>query len=198
MKKIILGVTGTLLLAAGISILVASCNKEDIEKTYPEQLSVTPSASSVDLSSYYQEAEKLSVEFWKACDVAYQKHQQEFLSACQRNDFSEFQRLTNLNAAYFEHFKDVLIKAQQEIEADYPGISLQYSESPCSECAASALPRVGNMVDSLHGQSAVVMDKLNNSDCWFVCSLSCIASMELYAPCVLACVKICKKHMQNW
>ena len=198
MKKIIFGVTGTLLLAAGISIIVASCNKEDIEKTNSEQLSAASPASSVDFGSYYQEAEKLSVEFWEACDAAYQKHQQEFLSACQRNDFAEFQRITNLDAAYFEHFKDVLLKAQQDIETDHPGITLQYRESPCSDCIVNALPRVGNVVDSLQGQSAVVMDKLNKRDCWFICSLSCMATMELYVPCVLACVKICKKYMQNW
>ena len=198
MKKIILGVTGTLLLAAGISIMVASCNKEDIEKTNSEQLSATPATSSVDFSTYYQEAEVLATEFWSACDKAYQKHQQEFLSACQRNDFEEFQRLTNLDSDYFEHFKDVLLKAQAEIEAEHPGITAQYRESPCSECAASALPRVGALVDTLQGHSADAAEKLNNSDCWFVCSLSCIASMELYAPCVLACVRVCKKYMQNW
>lgn len=198
MKKIILGVTGTLLLAAGISIMVASCNKEDIEKTNPEQLSATPAISSVDFSTYYQEAEVLATEFWSACDKAYQKHQQEFLSACQDNDFEEFQRLTNLDSDYFEHFKDVLLKAQAEIEAEHPGITAQYRESPCSECAASALPRVGVLVDTLQGHSADAAEKLNNSDCWFVCSLSCIASMELYAPCVLACVRVCKKYMQNW
>lgn len=198
MKKIILGVTSTLLFAAGVSIMVASCNKDNIEKTNPEQLSATPPISAVDFGAYYQEAEILASEFWSACDAAYQKNQQEFLSACQRNDFAEFQRLTNLDAAYFEHFKDVLVKAQQEIEADHPGLSLQYSESPCSECAAGALSRVGAVVDTLQGHSAGATEKLNNSDCWFVCSLSCIASMELYAPCVLACVKICKKYMQNW
>ncbi|MBR4919173.1 MAG: hypothetical protein IKZ52_08165 [Bacteroidales bacterium] len=198
MKKIILGVTGTLLLAAGISIMVASCDKEEIEKTNPEQLSATPATSSVDFSAYYQETEVLATEFWSACDKAYQKHQQEFLSACQRNDFAEFQRLTNLDAAYFEHFKAVLLKAQAEIEADHPGITAQYRESPCSECAAGALSRVGAVMDTLQGHSVDATVKLNNTDCWFVCSLSCIASMELYAPCVLACVRVCKKYMQNW
>lgn len=198
MKKIILGVTGTLLLAAGISIMVASCNKEDINKTNPEQPSASPSVFSVDFGAYYQEADILAAEFWGACDAAYQKHPKEFMAACQRNDFAEFQRLTNLDADYFKHFKDVLLKAQQDIEADHPGITLQYSESPCSECATSALPRVGAVVDTLQGNSAVVMDKLDNSECWFVCSLSCMATMELYVPCVLACVKICKKYMRNW
>lgn len=186
MKKILLSATGTLLLIAVISFMVASCDKEKTEKT------------NVEFASYYQEVEQLSAEFWSACDAAYQKHQQEFLAACQRNDFAEFQRLTNLEADYFEHFKEVLLKAQQEIESDHPGISLQYSESPCSECAVNALPRIGNVVDTLQGHSATATEKLNNSDCWFVCSLSCMATMELYVPCVLACVKLCKKYMQNW
>jgi len=197
MKKIIFCVAGTLLFAAGISILVASCNKEDIEKTNPEQFSAAQSET-IDFSTYYREAEALSSEFWEACDAAYQKHPQEFLAACQRNDFAEFQRITNLDPSYFEHFKAVLLKAQRKIEADHPGIAVQYLESPCSECANTALPRVGAVVDTLQGHSAEVMEKLETADCWFVCSLSCMATMELYVPCVLACVKICKKYMRNW
>ena len=198
MKKIIFGVTGTLLLAAGISIMVASCNKEEIEKTNPEQLSSAPPTSSVNFGAYYQEAEAMAAKFWSACDAAYQEHPKEFLAACERNDFEEFQKLTQLNPDYFEHFRAVLLKAQCEIEVDHPGITAQYRESPCSECAGTALPRVGNVVDSLQGHSALDMSKLDNSDCWFVCSLSCMATMELYVPCVLACVKICKKYMRNW
>ena len=186
MKKILLSATGTLLLIAVISFMVASCDKEKTEK------------ANVEFASYYQEVEQLSAKFWSACDAAYQKHPQEFMATCQSNNFSEFQRLTNLDADFFEHFKEVLLKAQEKIESDHPGITAQYRESPCSECAATALPRVGAVVDTLQGHSATATEKLNNSDCWFVCSLSCMATMELYVPCVLACVKLCKKYMQNW
>lgn len=198
MKKIILSVTGTLLITAVLSLMFVSCNKDNIENTNPNQETLTPTASDVNFTPYYQEAESLSLQFWSACDAAYHKYPDAFLKACQDNDLATFQRLTNLNQEYFDHFKAVLLQAKADIESDHPGLCRQYDESPCSECTDLALPRIGQVVDSLQGNSAVCMEKLNNSDCWFVCSLSCMATMELYVPCVLACVKICRKYMQNW
>jgi len=198
MKKIILSVTGTLLLMAVISLTMVSCNKEEIEKNNSELNSPTSSITEVDFSSYYEAAETLAQQFWTACDMAYQKTPEAFVQACKNNDFKTFQQLTNLDSDYFEQFKAVLLQAQTEIEADYPGISMRYQESPCTECVENALPRIGHFVDTLQGNSAANVEKLNNRDCWFVCSLSCMATMELYIPCVLSCVKICKKYMQNW
>jgi len=89
-------------------------------------------------------------------------------------------------------------RQQMDIEADHPGIIECLSESPCTSCSKEALTRIGHVVDTLQGNSATYTEKMGNSDCWFVCSLSCMATMELYVPCVLACVKICKKYMRDW
>lgn len=198
MKKIILSVTGILLLTAVLSLTIISCNKEEIEKNNTELNTPTSSFSEVDFHPYYEAAEKLARQFWAACDQAYQQNPEAFMQACKEKNFAAFQQVTQLDPGFFEHFQSVLLQAQLDIESDHPGISQQYRESPCSECAESALPRIGHLVDSLEGQSAVGMEKLETRDCWFVCSLSCMATMELYVPCVLACVKICKKYMQNW
>lgn len=198
MKRIIISATSIILLATAITVMVVSCDKETISKTTDNQEYAGPPISSIDFSPYYQEVEKLSMRFWTACDDAYNKHPQEFMQICEENDFEAFQRLTCLNQDFFEHFTAALLQARTKVEADYPGISLQYGESPCAECAEKALTRVGHVVDTLQGNSAQNLDKMENRDCWFVCSLSCMATMELYVPCVLACVKICKKYMRNW
>ncbi len=199
MKKILLSATGIILFSATVVALIVSCNKEESIVKDPNNHEYSSIAlSSIDFSAYYQEAEAMSAKFWAACDIAYQNHPKEFMKACKENDFEAFQRITCIGPTFFEQFRNTLLKAQMDIEADHPGIIECLSESPCTSCSKEALTRIGHVVDTLQGNSATYTEKMGNSDCWFVCSLSCMATMELYVPCVLACVKICKKYMRDW
>jgi len=135
MKKIILSVTGILLLTAVLSLTIISCNKEEIEKNNTELNTPTPSFSEVDFHPYYEAAEKLARQFWAACDQAYQQNPEAFMQACKENNFAAFQQVTQLDPGFFEHFQSVLLQAQLDIESAHPGISQQYRESPCNECA---------------------------------------------------------------
>jgi len=104
-----------------------------------------------------------------------------------------FKRITNLDEQFFEDFTNEILRAQSAIEADYPGISDEYRESPCNECINNALERVGKVVTAYHGNTANEINYWDPKDCWFVCSLACMSTMELYIPCVLGCVELCTR-----
>ena len=98
-----------------------------------------------------------------------------------------------IGSDFFEEFERELLKAAQNIEKDYPGISELYKESPCEDCSQKALQRVGNVVGNYSGNSAIVIDKLDPRDCIFICSMACMSIWELYIPCVLACTEMCMR-----
>lgn len=181
----------------GSAMVVVSCNKKDDIKDEPKRTICNHDTGSIDFGSYFQEAERQADAFWTACDIAYQTNRDPFMAACQANDFEGFKKVTHLDDAFFEEFRDIILQAQARIERDYPGIMSKYMETPCSECSGKALQKVGNYVHTHHGHAAEG-DKLEPADCWFLCSLACMSTLELFIPCVLTCVKLCNVYFGMW
>lgn len=191
MKNKILILFGLALFAFAITIV--SCNKEEENKRYvPDR-----DTARIDFGSYFQDAERRADLFWRACDRTYQTNRDQFMAVCEMNDFDGFKRITQLDNAFFEEFRDDIVQAQARIERDYPGITSKYMETSCSECSGKVLQKVGRYVQTHNGQSALV-DKLEPADCWFICSMACMSTLELFVPCVLTCVKMCNVYFNLW
>ena len=190
-KRILLSIAGIACLAVATAIIVISCSKDDVKNgttaTFPEEMA----GDSVDFSPYYQDVEQLAAVFWRACDQAYNADHTHFLAVCESGDFQEFQRVTQLDADFFENFRQLLLNAQAQLEADHPGITARYAESPCTECSQDALSRIGKVESRHAGAVAERKAWFARRDCWFLCSLACMSTLELYVPCVLGCVELC-------
>lgn len=191
MKNKILILLGLALFVFAITMV--SCNKEEENKRYvPDH-----DSARIDFGSYFQDAERRADIFWRACDRAYQTNPDQFMTACEMNDFDGFKRITQLDDAFFEELKDDIVQAQARIERDHPGITSKYMETSCSECSGKVLQKVGRYVQTHNGQAALV-DKLEPADCWFICSMACMSTLELFVPCVLTCVKMCNVYFNLW
>lgn len=191
MKNKILILFGLAFFAFAITIV--SCNKEDENKRYVADRD----SARIDFGSYFQDAERRADIFWRACDRAYQTNPDQFMTACEMNDFDGFKRITQLDDAFFEELRDDIVQAQARIERDHPGITSKYMETSCSECSGKVLQKVGRYVQTHNGQAALV-DKLEPADCWFICSMACMSTLELFVPCVLTCVKMCNVYFNLW
>ncbi len=179
-----------LLIGAGVLISVVSCNKgSETISTENEVYKL----ENINFDEYFKEAKPFELAFWEACDKAYQTDPERFTEVCESNDFEQFKKITQLNTEYFDQFKEVLLEAQAHVEADYPGIIKQYQESPCNECATQSLQRIGKIVEETKGCCASKAESLTYKECIFICSMACMTTLELYVPCVIACVKICRK-----
>lgn len=193
MKNKIWFLSGLALFALAITITIISCNKEEEIKRYEPGRD----SARIDFGTYFQDAERRADVFWGACDVAYQTNREQFMAACEANDFNRFKMITQLDDTFFEAFRDVIVQTQARIERDYPGVTTKYMETPCSECSGKALQKVGRYVRAHNGQAALA-DKLEPADCWFICSMACMSTLELYIPCVLTCVKMCNVYFNIW
>ena len=191
MKNKILIVLALALMAFAVTIV--SCSKDEENKSYVSDRDT----ARIDFGSYFQDAERRADIFWRACDAAYQANSEQFMAACEANDFNRFKMITQLDDAFFEEFRDVIMQTQAKIERDYPGITSKYMETPCSECSGKVLQKVGRYVHAHNGQAALV-DKLEPADCWFICSMACMSTLELFVPCVLTCVKMCNVYFDIW
>jgi hypothetical protein len=190
-KRILLSIAGIACLALATAVIVISCNKEDVKKDVAAPFPDEFAGDTVDFSIYYQEVEQLAIKFWAACDQAYNADRTQFLAVCESGDFQEFQRVTQLDADFFGHLKQLLLDAQARVEADHPGITARYAESPCTECSQDALMRIAKAEDRHAGAVSAQKAWFARRDCWFLCSLACMSTLELYAPCVLGCVELC-------
>lgn len=185
MKKITLSVLGLFVCIILLGSIIVSCEKESQTKI------VQNSIENIDFDRYFSKVENFEIEFWSACDNAYNSDSELFMAACNSNDFEKFKEITNLSSEFFESFTNEIMNAQAKIEKDYPGICDKYRESPCEECSQKALQRVGSYVNDNMGNSAEQVLKLGTRDCIFICSLGCMTTMELYIPCVLTCTRLC-------
>lgn len=192
MKNRILSIAGVLALAILFTVAIVGCTKEDIKNTQNPTSEINSNIvnDTIDFEAYYHEVERMADQFWAACGTAYQVNPGLFMEACSSNNFEAFKQQTGLDQAFFERFSNALVTAQQNIERDHPGAVERYSESPCSECADMALQRIGK-VTKQRQENPAYKGNFYRRDCWFVCSLGCMATLELYVPCVLGCVELC-------
>lgn len=196
MKRKKLNMTKAILCMCILSFMLCSCNKEKekeenaiaSERTNGHQL------STLELSSYFQESEKILHEFWVVCDRAYTNNREVFLQACCTNDLSAFLSSTGITAEQLEKYKATITAEREQLEHDYPGICDQYRESPCHDCQQTALNKIGNLVASYEGTYAQHASKASPKMCIFVCSMACMTTLEFYIPCLAACSTTCIKY----